>query len=156
MSTYIPICPPQEILYHLKEHYMYDPDTGILYRYLKTYLEYWSVGTYNADGYLSVQVKRRMFRIAHIAWFMHYGRWPVLEIDHIDRVRDNNRINNLREVTHDENMENSDLYTKIAKGVHKRKSGRYRARPWIKGKGNVHIGTFDTAEEAITAIRVYQ
>ena len=37
--------------------------------------------------------------MAHrLAWFITYGKWPDLQIDHIDGDRTNNRIDNLRDV----------------------------------------------------------
>lgn len=43
------------------------------------------------------------------AWFCVYNE-VVEEIDHIDRIRDNNLISNLRSVTHKENCLNSGFY----------------------------------------------
>lgn len=42
--------------------------------------------------------------LAHRAiWFLHFGRWPNDEIDHINHIRTDNRIENLRDVSHSEN-----------------------------------------------------
>lgn len=47
-------------------------------------------------------------QVSHIVWFAHHGYWPDehLAIDHIDRDPSNNKIENLRLVTYDENNKN--------------------------------------------------
>ena len=42
----------------------------------------------------------------HVVWAWHHGRFPTLQIDHINGKRFDNRIENLREVTQSENMRN--------------------------------------------------
>lgn len=45
--------------------------------------------------------------LAHrVAWLWYYGNWPVEEIDHLNHIRDDNRIENLREVSREENSKN--------------------------------------------------
>ena len=82
------------------------------------------------------------------AWFYHYGKLPENEIDHINRNRCDNRIENLRDVTRQQNMNNI-----IAKGysvVENGKGKRYTAQISHGGKVR-HLGTFDTAIEARNA-----
>lgn len=57
-------------------------------------------------GYAQAAIYNKQFLGHRVAWAIFYGRWPLLEIDHIDRVRDNNRILNLRDVTRSENLRN--------------------------------------------------
>lgn len=42
------------------------------------------------------------------AWALVAGRWPELEVDHINRRKGDNRFRNLREVTHKRNAQNRD------------------------------------------------
>lgn len=73
-----------------------------------------------------------------------------LEIDHINKNKFDNRRENLREVTHHENMVNpaaSRRSNKFPKGVYQCGSGRFVATIMWKGK-RTHLGTFDTVEEA--------
>lgn len=100
-------------------------------------------------GYLRVKVKHRSFFIHRLAWLFTYGEWPVGQIDHKDGVRSNNRLNNLREVTHRENASNT------AKHRDGKVPGiRFEPRgcKWVaqikEGGIRFHLGTFDTAAEA--------
>lgn len=42
-----------------------------------------------------------------VIWALHYGEWPKEQIDHINGIRDDNRISNLREVSDAENKKNT-------------------------------------------------
>ena len=55
------------------------------------------------SGYESVKIDGREYYVHHLVWFYYHKRWPI-EIDHIDRCKINNRIENLREVTRKENQ----------------------------------------------------
>ena len=83
----------------MAELYEYDPETGIV-----TQKKTGKTGRV-AQGYLKFGG-----RVAHrIAWAIHHGEDlddPNIVIDHINRVRDDNRIENLRAVTIWENNRN--------------------------------------------------
>ena len=84
----------------LKEDFTYSTDTGTLYRLGDP------SGTLDSRGYLVVTIKNRQYKVHRCIWFLHYGVWPDNGLDHIDRVKDNNRITNLRDVTQKVNMSN--------------------------------------------------
>ena len=105
------------------------------------------------DGYIRVRISGKEYRAHRIIWEMHYGEIPEgMLVDHIDRDVYNNRIENLRLATRQQNNSNrrkvilnKDIAV-LPKGVTKSNS-RYRAR--IRYKENTYcIGTFDTPEEA--------
>lgn len=77
----------------------YDPNTGILTRWGEP------VGHRNWDGYLMVKFQNKSMRVHRVAFFLMTGRWPT-HIDHINRVRTDNRWNNLREVQPSQNSQN--------------------------------------------------
>jgi len=60
----------------------------------------------NPGGYLVMGYKKRNYFCHRLAWLYVYGSHPKNVIDHINRVRDDNRIINLRDVTHAENSLN--------------------------------------------------
>jgi len=59
------------------------------------------------SGYLYIDVDGKYFMAHRVAWLYVYGYMPELMLDHIDRVKDNNKIENLREVSCQCNMRNS-------------------------------------------------
>lgn len=65
------------------------------------------VGTKHHTGYIAI-IHKGKFKLGHrVIWEMLKGDIPDgLEIDHINRIRDDNRIENLRLVTRLENMHN--------------------------------------------------
>lgn len=126
----------------------YDPATGIL-RWRKNEAR---GGWVNRDGYISIRVCGYEYPAHRIAWFLHYGEWPTLEIDHANRVRSDNRIENLRLATKAQNRINCPKQGKHRfKGVSFAK-GRWLARIKVNG-ANRHLGSFKTEEEAAAAYR---
>lgn len=73
-------------------------------------------GNVRPDGYLQVRFERRMYLAHRLAWAIHTGALPVLDIDHINRVKDDNRIANLRATNHQQNMCNKSAYRNNTSG----------------------------------------
>ena len=63
-------------------------------------------GCYNNMGYYTIQINRKKLRAHRIIWKMHKGTEPA-HLDHIDCNKTNNRIENLRECTNSQNVQNS-------------------------------------------------
>ena len=66
-------------------------------------------GSLDKDGYLIIKVKGKQFKAHRIVWLLHYGSFPKSEIDHINRIRTDNRIENLRESNRREQIANRDI-----------------------------------------------
>lgn len=109
---------------------------------------------FDRDGYIRVRVLGTEYRAHRIIWEMFNGEIPEgYLIDHIDGDVYNNRIENLRLATRQENNANRKVVnntTGLPKGVTLNASGRYRARATCKGT-TYSLGTFKTAEEAHAA-----
>ena len=60
-------------------------------------------------GYRKITIDGKVYSAARLAWFYKTGRWPDPEIDHINRIRDDNRWENLREATRADNLANRAL-----------------------------------------------
>jgi len=101
-------------------------------------------GALNTIGYRTISVKGKMYLSHRLIYIYHNGGIADgLHIDHIDRIRSNNKIENLRLVTRQENQWNLP-----AKGFHLHKSNnKFRAQIRVSGK-RIHLGLFDTEEEA--------
>ena len=63
-------------------------------------------GSLKKHGYIDINIGKYKFMAARVAWLLYYGKWPLKHIDHIDRDRTNNRINNLRDISLPENNKN--------------------------------------------------
>lgn len=141
------------------ELFRYDYETGVLYwrwrvnpRVPKT-LE---AGTQrNSDGYLYVNVHGRLYLVHRVVMLMCYGFCGEgLEVDHINHVRNDNRLVNLRFVTHRENMRNKSVSSKNTTGVtgvdFSKARKKYRAQIRVN-REFIHLGMFETLEEAAAA-----
>lgn len=106
------------------------------------------------DGYWKIGLDMRQYRSARLAWLYMTGEWPEGVIDHINGDPADDRFANLRPASQLDNRANSAVSshnTSGFKGVnfHKR-VGRWRATIQ-REKKHIHIGYFDSAEEAHAA-----
>lgn len=134
------------------QHFKYD--NGNLVR-LRANNQHKHVGWINSSGYLQCEVGGVAFMLHRIIYEMHFGEIPKgLQIDHIDRNPLNNKIENLRLATQNENQINSRVpknNTTGYKGVLTTPSGKFQARLGYNGK-KLYLGLFETAEEAAECV----
>lgn len=107
----------------------------------------------NGTSYHTGAVLGKMLLAHRIAWAITHGRWPDHFIDHINGVRSDNRLCNLREATPAENSRNSDIPMGKSgvRGVRfDRRHGRWQARITVHRKQK-HLGYYDTPEAAAAA-----
>ena len=87
----------------------YDKETG-LFRWKRTgrgrVKQGWWQGTLAFNGYIRIQFMKKQYGAHRIAWLLTYGEWPSDQIDHINGIRTDNRIANLRSVNGLENNKN--------------------------------------------------
>lgn len=105
-------------------------------------------GSYNRQGYRRVKIRQKVYLVHRLAWALAYGEWPPGELDHINGIRDDNRICNLRAATRWENCQNI-----TPKGVRFEPSrGKWLARIHRVGKTR-NLGRYNSEAEAVA---VYQ
>ena len=69
-----------------------------------------SIGFKDVHGHIiiTVYIKSKGYKIRrpHLIWWKHHNKWPEDLIDHRNRIKDDDRIDNLRCRSHHENMVN--------------------------------------------------
>ena len=110
-------------------------------------------GTTNSKhGYIAICIHGRLYLGHRLAWLYVYGRWPAEEIDHINEVRTDNGIANLRESTHRQNNTRSKARKDNKSGVLGVFSCGKHWQAQIMHLGvKYHLGVYATIEEAKTA-----
>lgn len=139
----------------LKKHVHYEPATGVFTRILSIHpkAKLGVVGTKTRTGYIQIGVLGKSYPAARLAWLYMTGKFPEGQADHRNRIRDDNRFSNLRDVTTSQNNYNTGVYknnTSGFKGVTPLKNGRFRASARLDGK-LVTLGAYGTKEEASAA-----
>lgn len=138
----------------LKEMLTYNPETGLFtWNVQRMRIKAGSVaGSKERNGYIVIAIQGKYYKAHRLAYFYVNGSWPVNNIDHINRVRDDNRITNLRDATFDENRMNNSVYSNNTSGFpgvswHKRKN-KWVVRTSQLGKDRTH-GAFENLIDAI-------
>ena len=85
-------------------------------------------GCANPRGYRRIVIKGRMHYAHRLVWLYVHGCWPKSQIDHINGVKLDNRLENLRDVTNHENQKNQTMYKTNTSG--------HVGVCWDKGRGN--------------------
>ena len=149
---------------YVRERFDYDAETGVLtWRFLppvnrknKHFNSIWGgkrAGFIEKDwGYRCITMEGKTYKEHRIIWLWQYGYFPSHEIDHINRVSDDNRIVNLREAkTDSEQAQNKGKYKNNKSG----QPGvnwfplynKWVARIQLSGKRKT-LGYFENFEEA--------
>jgi len=154
---------PENLCKEYAKYYYYN--NGKLYRKADDKL----MGRPDKDGYLIFNdkywcgldvgnsMKTPVRKVHRVIYMLTKG--PIhndLQIDHIDRIPDNNYPDNLQLVDHLSNQHNKDLSKQTSKyyGVYKKPSGKFRAGVY-GNKVKINIGTFETEIEAAKAYNDY-
>lgn len=140
----------------LRKLFSYDPETGLFTRIAN--ISGAKVGTISgytsAKGYDLIRVDNYLYRSHRLAWLYAYGSWPESQVDHINGIKNDNRLSNLRCCTNAQNLQNQRKKANNTSGfigVSFRKTiNKFRATIGINGKYS-HLGYFDTPEEAHAA-----
>lgn len=139
----------------LKKMFKYEKD-GSLVRLAKTApvtVVNKSAGSINKrDGYCRISIRSKLYKRSRLVWLWHHGYIPEEQIDHINKIRHDDRIENLRLISQTCNSRNSSLSKRNksgVKGIHFDKSRkRWVAYIVISGK-NKYLGRFNNFDEAV-------
>lgn len=142
----------------LRETFRYDPETGHLIwlprgRNLTGLV---AGGVDPGHGYIRVRIGGKLYLAHRVALAITNGAWPEGQVDHINGVRSDNRLVNLRAVTRAVNLRNKAKYRSNTSGVtgvfwHKQHR-KWCASICKDGKPRT-LGVFVRIEDAIAARR---
>lgn len=140
----------------LKKRLHYDPLTGVFTRAeVHGGQQKGAVaGTVSDTGYRWISVAGKRYLAHRLAWLYATGEWPKQEIDHVNRVKDDNRLTNLRDVSRSDNCQNIGVKSNNSSGF----TGVYwhqQSRRWRaeirRGGRTTHVGGFSSPELAASA-----
>lgn len=141
----------------LKELMKYDEKNGIFIRTITRGKEPKGkiAGTYDLHGYRTITIDRKSHKEHRLAWLYIYGYLPENDIDHINGVRDDNRICNLREVARSCNLRNKKNISSKNKsgvtGVYRHSNGHaWCAAIWNNNK-IFYLGSYKKFKDAVQA-----
>ena len=104
-------------------------------------------------GYVSIKIDQVDYFAHRLVWLIEHGSFPSLKIDHINRIKTDNRISNLREATDSQNAQNHISPQSNNKsgfrGVSPYK-GKWKASITKDGK-QIYLGLFDGKLDAASA-----
>ena len=111
-------------------------------------------GFTHADGYTRIKLNSVAYGGHRLAWLYVHGVWPSNEIDHINRVRDDNRIDNLRDATHEQNTQNASIRADNSSGYKgvcwDKENKKWKSRIMMNNK-QVLLGRFKYQLQAVNA-----
>jgi hypothetical protein len=136
----------------------YEPETGDFYwrecRGPNAQVGYLAGRKPGNHGYKSIRLINYSYLSHRLAWFYYYKKWPLYFIDHINRDRSDNRIDNLRDVSNSVNAHNSvtrkDNSTGVRGVYYNSINNNWRAIINIKGK-TIDLGSYTSFVEAVHA-----
>jgi HNH endonuclease len=139
----------------LRKFFSCDPQTGEI-RWIVGHSNYVAAGALaghkRSDGYHCITVDGEDYKAHRIMWALHYGEWPTERLDHINRDPSDNRIANLRQASHGQNIANTLSKTPgRPKGVYWHKQNQYWVSSITIGGRKKHLGVFQTESEAAAA-----
>ena len=142
--------------FRLKQLLDYDPITG---RFT------WKVGHPRAAkgsfagakdhyGYVVIRLDTILYKAHRLVWLYVHGVWPAKGLDHINRDKSDNRIENLRIADQSVNMHNTAAKSNNKSGVSgvtwRADRNKWCARIKV-GYKNFNLGLFAAIEDAVAA-----
>jgi hypothetical protein len=108
-------------------------------------------GCLRSNGYRSIDIDGRRHSAHRLAWLYVHGAFPSGQIDHINGIKTDNRITNLRDVSHAINQQNRwrAPKTNLSSGLLGVSKDKARWKAQIKVGGSIrYLGSYKTPEAA--------
>ena len=133
----------------------YEPETGFFYPLVLWHNKLWPnkpLGCLNKAGRRKLVISYQQYYASHLAWLYMTGEWPDFEIDHRNRIKSDDRWENLRLATHQQNNQNIGPQRNNTSGVPGVSRARGLWRAYIKvNYQQLQLGRFETFEDAVAA-----
>ena len=104
----------------LKKHFYYDAETGVFTRLTSVSSNAKKgdiAGSKCGHGYLLIAINKKRYMAHRLAWLYVYGEWPKGCVDHINHIKNDNSISNLRDVSYKGNSTNMPRNTLNTSGL---------------------------------------
>jgi len=127
----------------------YRPDTGRFYWKVRrgSALPGSEAGSWQTYGYRKIVIERRPYLAHRLAWLYVYGEHPIGVIDHSNRDRTDNRIENLEDRPRGRNAANRERRSQSGfTGICFERS-KWVARFGVNGR-TFYLGSYDTPKKA--------
>ena len=141
---------------YLKEMLDYDLSTGVFTWIKASRCGYVGrvAGYKNVEGYIQIMICKKPYYAHRLAWLYSHGNFPENKIDHINQIRDDNSLINLRDCTQSENLGNQKKQTNNIsgyKGVYWEKNNNKWKAQIGHNRKRIHLGRYDRKEDAAAA-----
>jgi HNH endonuclease/AP2 domain len=144
----------------LKEAFNYDDETGIFtWKIQPSFgIKIGSIaGNTRKDNYVVIRIFNKRYLSHRLAWFYQYGYWPK-ELDHINGIKNDNRLVNLRECAQGQNQKNIGIRADNKSGykgvIWHKQIGKWEARARLNNKP-YYLGVFADIKEAAKAYQEF-
>ena len=143
---------------YLKAHLHYNPETGLFARIKSNGTAHVGdiAGNLSSTGYVYISLNNKSYRAHRLVWLYLYGAFPISNLDHINCIRNDNRLANLRICNNQQNGFNSKIQSRNKfglKGV-KQIGNRFAGKVTHNYK-TIHLGMYATPEKAHQAYLNY-
>lgn len=113
-----------------------------------------AAGVLDGFGYFMIGLMDQKVRAHSLAWVLVYNEWPKGQVDHINHDKSDNRIVNLRVVSHKDNAKNAGVRVDNTSGIvgvtWDKRLTKWKAQIYANNK-NVYLGSFTDKFKAICA-----
>ena len=135
----------------LKKYLKFNSETGLFtWIYLNKIRKNNNLaGTIIKQGYIRITLNKKAYFAHRLAWLYIHGEFPKGQIDHINGIRNDNRIDNLRIVTARQNNQNQKIHREghLVGTSYDKTRNKWIAKIEINNK-NINLGRFETQQEA--------